>query len=387
MNLFLPCVFLFCLGGAIAQHWTPVVSSDFAKITEAIGIGFAPDARTGYCGVGINGEGSEIWKTTDGGVHWTSLQTGSNLFLAAAARDSTSAIITGVIDQMYTTNGTGFEASKNDFLSPSQDAAVMPGGNFAIAQEGAKSNGVATSKTGALWTKFDLGVNATLFPARYGAYPTDTTWYVSAGSFPTSNSIQGRHQLSETLHYDMNAGKKMFNFRTVGDAVNCDEDPTNCFSATIMKTIDGGKSFTTVFQDINNGSNIYPNGIHCHSEKQCVAAFEGDTCRIMVTLDGGATWKETMHDTDSACSLTYVHMMSESEVWVAGGHLSALDFEGRFWHSTDAGSTWQKEAVKGLYILDLDMVSATAGFALGLDASGSGAEILSYSASADTLVL
>ena len=58
-----------------------------------------------------------------------------------------------------------------------------------------------------------------------------------------------------------------------------------------------------------------------------------------------------MHDTDSACSLVSVRMLSEKEIWVSGGHMTYADFEGRFWHSLDGGKTFTKEAQKDYIFL------------------------------------
>ena len=38
----------------------------------------------------------------------------------------------------------------------------------------------------------------------------------------------------------------------------------------------------------------------------CVAVLEGETARIIVTRDGGQTWKESMHDDDPKASLMAV---------------------------------------------------------------------------------
>ena len=57
---------------------------------------------------------------------------------------------------------------------------------------------------------------------------------------------------------------------------------------------------------------------------------EGDSARILLTVDGGKTWTESMHDSDSASSLVAVHMLDEKEVWVSGGHMVGyipLDFD------------------------------------------------------------
>ena len=84
-----------------------------------------------------------------------------------------------------------------------------------------------------------------------------------------------------------------------------------------------------------------------------------------------------MHDTDSASSLTAVHMFDEKEGWVSGGHMAQLDFEGRYFHTLDGGDTWTKEAIKGLYIFSFDMVSRHSGYSVALTAS-SGVQLLKY---------
>ena len=134
--------------------------------------------------------------------------------------------------------------------------------------------------------------------------------------------------------------------------------------------------------DKTTGSdNVYPNGIHCISEDNCVAVLEGDSARIIVTKDGGKTWNETMTDMDPHSSLFAVRMLSEDEVWVAGGHPSG-QFEGRFWHSLDGGNTWKKTAFPGTYILSLDMQSAASvGYAVALTSQNpAGVKLFKYQA-------
>merc|ERR1711871_180311 len=177
----------------------------------------------------------------------------------------------------------------------------------------------------------------------------------------------------------MGATKLSFDLPKVSISGNktCEEDPDNCYSAAIVKTTDGGKTWKVVYRNIDEGANVYPNGIHCSSELHCIAALEGESARIVVTRDGGKSWKESMHDPDSASSLVSVHMLSEKEAWVSGGHLVSLDFEGRFWHTLDGGDTWTKEAIKGLYIFSFDMVSAASGYAVALTES-SGVQLMKY---------
>ena len=66
--------------------------------------------------------------------------------------------------------------------------------------------------------------------------------------------------------------------------------------------------------------------------------------------DGGASWTE-VYSGDATCSVVNAHFVSPAEVWVTGGlGLSTQDQSGAFWHSTDAGKTFEVETVPGLYL-------------------------------------
>lgn len=390
------CTYDDAPGPPSSTHWKGVSSPTFDALSEALNVAFTKDGKTGYCGAGDNSVGPQIVKTTDSGETWTRIfpapgdKPKPDLFLASAIKDENSAIVTGVLFQAYTTTGTYFNSSKNEFVEPSQDAKVTPGGLFAIVVDGNSGSGIATSKTGEVWQTAQLTANISIYPPRYGAYPTDTTWYLSAGNFPTSSAKKGSNlkHLTHKVALDLDTTSYKLNYPkgdvselfapSPSDPVSCVDDPTNCFSAGIFRTDDAGKTWTMTYSDLTN--NVYPNGIDCISADHCIATVEGDSCQILLTTDGGKTWTPTNTDTDPACSLTYVAMLSETEAWVGGGHLSALDFEGRFWHTLDGGKTWEKEAVKGLYIFDLDMPAPTVGYAVGITASGSGVGLLKYDA-------
>lgn len=372
-----------------SEHWEPVQSPTFAEQSVVIAVAFEKTGQVGFAGAGQNGVGATIIRTQDAGKTWdvvfpkNASKPGVNLFLGSAAKSAENAVVTGILNQEFTIDGKTFEPALDLFLSPSQDANVMPGGNFALTGSFRQENGVAISSDfGVSYKAYDMGVNKTIFPARYAAYPSDTTWYVTAGVFPSNNAkaTELTHRISvdeNPMQYRVNTAEINF-----ADPVNCSVDASNCYSASIQKTTDGGKTFTTVFQNTND--NIYPNGIHCTSEEHCVAVLEGETCRIIVTRDGGKTWNETMHDTDTASSLMAVHMIDENEAWVAGGHLATLDFEGRYWHTLDGGKTWAKEKIMGLYILSFDMQSAQSGYSVGLTAA-SGVQLIKYKGSNHTV--
>jgi hypothetical protein len=96
---------------------------------------------------GDNVVGPKIVKTEDSGIHWAqvfpdnSTKEKLNLYLAAASKSATAAVVTGVFYDAYSTDGSKFTASKNEFVDPAQDAKVIPDGRFAIVIDGNKAQG------------------------------------------------------------------------------------------------------------------------------------------------------------------------------------------------------------------------------------------------------
>lgn len=374
-----------------SAHWKPVNSPTFEELGVVIDVAFTKDGKTGFAGAGSNGVGAQVVKTTDAGVTWKSIwpvqkvnsTPAFNIFLAGAAKSDTEAVIAGALFDVYTTDGIDFNASSNAFLSPAQDAHVLPDGRYALTgQFGNSSNGVMMSDDGREWTPVNMdGVNMTLFPARYAAFPSADVWYVTAGLFPNNNVklTRGVRMNPDASGYELDFGAIESPDDDSSGPVDCSKDPDNCYSLAVVKTADGGKTWSVVYSDINTGHNVYPNGIDCWSETHCVFNMEGDTSSIMVTRDGGKTWKAGHHDTDSASSLMAVSFLSDTEVWSSGGHMTQADFEGRFFHSLDGGDTWVKEAIPDLYIIAFDMQTATSGYSVALTIQ-SGVELLKYDA-------
>jgi hypothetical protein len=374
-----------------SQHWAPIDSPTFQAQSVCLAVGFTEDGMTGFAGAGSNGVGAQIIKSTDGGVTWAAPGNQSasfNIYLDAKAESSTHAVVSGVITQDHTVNGNTFIPG-GPVLCPAQDIGVVPvTKEFALIAECTEGQGVYTSHNGSTYAAHiipDSVLNSTAGAGlvRYGAFPSELTWYVAAGTFPnTNNDNNGYNKVHKkkrvTKYVTAAAESYEINQETqVGDGpVKCSEDPENCFAGAILKTTDGGKTWTKVWENINTGDNIYNNGIHCSSVDHCVAAVEGDSARILLTVDGGKTWTESMHDTDSASSLVAVHMLDEKEVWVSGGHMGN-PFEGRFWHSLDGGKTFTKEAIPGLYSFSFDMTSKESGFSVCLTQS-SGVQLLKY---------
>ena len=94
--------------------------------------------------------------------------------------------------------------------------------------------------------------------------------------------------------------------------------------AQIVKTTDGGETWTSVFEDEGN---FYLNGIDCLDEDTCVAVGESDAdspspgSRIFTTVDGGATWNLSLLVSDPQESLMNVVFRSPDEIWAVGGNV------------------------------------------------------------------
>ena len=363
--------------------WSIVDSPSFESNSIVLQVAFDEDGTVGYAGGSTSNCPAHIQKSSDGGKTWNVVwPTGEctsidfNLFLSAAARDAKHAVVGGSFFQMYTDDGASFKGASNNFGTPPQDAGIIPGSQkkFALVsgkEARAGGNSIDVSLEGAEYTKIpipDTAVNSSNgFLARYGAFPSEKTWYVTLGSF--GGELQGKQQRLRHLNKHLYVEKNVS-----GDAIvqfSEHHPPTTTGGdnvAAIAKTTDGGSTWSLVYKnDQTTGTdNVYPNGIHCASTEHCVAVLEGDSARILVTRDGGKSWNETMKDMDPHSSLFAVRMLSEDEVWVAGGHPSGK-FEGRFWHSLDGGNTWKKTAFPGTYIVSLDMQSASGvGYAVAL---------------------
>jgi photosystem II stability/assembly factor-like uncharacterized protein len=94
----------------------------------------------------------------------------------------------------------------------------------------------------------------------------------------------------------------------------------------------------------------------------CIAAAEGHNCAnpgayFYVTHDGGKTWNVT--GSDAGGGAMGARMVSKTEGWIAGGGANKLGLmEGRMFHTTDGGSTWEKVIIDGVIPLGLDCADA-----------------------------
>jgi len=238
---------------------------------------------------------------------------------------------------------------------------VRPALGFGAAGDFNQDNGASvTTDQGKDWGNYDIGVD---YWSRYGSYPSATTWYISAGWWPGYYDFhhpeaEGIHVLSQKIRLNHETGVEyLFNAGNIQPGRRLLQTG---YAAAITKSSDGGKTWTTVFQDLGN---YYFNAIDCPTETDCwiVGESESDSpqpgVRILHTGDGGKNWDVQMYNASSDYSLMDISMLNTTEGWAAGGKLTEADFEGHFWHTTDGGKTWTLEnLVKNVYGNDLSFV-------------------------------
>ena len=183
-----------------------------------------------------------------------------------------------------------------------------------------------THDAGDHWTRVDwMGTDGRGIDAQMGAFPSEDVWYLVGGG--------GEDRTPPRLE------------------------------ALITKTVDGGKTFKTVF----NVSAFQPHlgdgfgtmaDIDCADENTCYATSFCDSPECEVnkttgygayvhkTADGGASWQVVNFEYEKVYS--EMHVLSGSHIVVGGGPTGALAIGESFsLHSTDAGATWTKVPIAG----------------------------------------
>lgn len=234
----------------------------------------------------------------------------------------------------------------------SQSQYVAAGSNLlaAVGQDlFGTINGISvTTSTGAM--QFS-NISVLSAPTRYAALPGASTWYVSAGSWPSDEvDTELRAVPSKRLsrHWGVMQKPEAGVRGATGASVlplwrrRVHEATNNGFVAQIAKTTDAGKTWTQVYND-PTGS-FYFNQISCRDEQTCCAAGESDGganagARILCSYDGGSTWEQNLMVPGAAESMFTIRFMTNTEVWAGGATLSDA-LVGKFYHSTDAGKTW-----------------------------------------------
>jgi len=348
---------LSCLAVVSAQTWAEY---NYGKDTIIMAICFT-DKDTGFFPFGDADGTTGMKVTTDGGATWaTSPATKFSSLLMDGSCSGKNGVVGGMMDTQYSSDrwATWNVSGPIKFISQSCGTIFGKQDNnfFGLAGNDIFGhNGVGISVDGGQNFKF-INVSALVTDARYVAFPSRNVWYISAGMWgstePKNASVA--HELSAHINVHKN-GKKSFSKRVLA--------PTPGWIAQIVKTKDGGQTWTSSFVDEGN---MYFNGISCGSETSCCASADGVAGSYIYCTTDGETWTQKKFNAGSANSLMAMDALSATEFWAGGGEMDR-NFMGVFYHTTDGGNTWTNQTIHNIYVDDIDFADATHAWASSLD--------------------
>jgi hypothetical protein len=374
---------LLFAGQCFAQQTWQVAAKDIETII--IGISFA-DANNGWVPGDENGVGALFLRSTDGGMTWKPVtHTGYVMLpMGIAMEKLPNGTYQGVISGLgfgknftsmeYTADGSSFHPPESDpdFLGEGQDAKVIWGqpSAFALAGQytsfqGKNYNGLAASFDGGhTWVNYDIGYS---YPwARYGHFPSPTTWYISAGVWPGDLNWDYDPEARVLSQYVRIHKRHGIQFRPMMGLHGPSRKPLQAsgYMAAISKTTDGGKTWATVY---NNTGNFYLNDIDCPTTTDCWAVGESESdspqpgVRIIHTADGGNTWNVQMYIANASYSLIDIGMINATEGWAVGAILTRT-ITGQFFHTSDGGNTWtMAQSLSDEYAMAVSFVETVPG--------------------------
>jgi len=309
------------------------------------------------------------------------------MLMAGGAHSESSALVTGLRivgpSAQYTTDGKSFTNSSEDNVEveASQASYAMGGtsngygivGSWQKFNDSTVYNGVAVSNDGG--ASFKVINTPTNVFARYGAFVTANTWFVTYGWWPTApaphdqlKSDSGIHQLSEHLHLRTDVASKSVKMHTSMNSktprhILRDEDPTpnRGWAGLIYKTTDAGLTWTKLFDN----DTYYMNAISCVSERVCYAVGESFSNAFILKTEDGQTFHEVASFAHGM-SLFDVQAVSEKEFWAGGGRF-VYPIEGHAFHSTDGGRTIEDTIIPDNYITSLSFTDGEHGWATSIN--------------------
>lgn len=363
------------LSAVVAQSWSVINSAAVGQ--SGTGLSFF-DSNNGIIAT-TDGVGYEIWATSDGGKTWPTQVPNTDLYIFGlydAAVSGTNAVIAGDTFTQYSTDSAGhFNTSSG---GAGGGAAYNYGPNFALVGEFGSSNtpGVAISTDGgATFTTVDASSVLTTNPG-YGWFVDANNWYVtgftapsgggstttgtgststgsgSGGSTSAQAAVTRRRRIGNkvALVSTQGAGAK-YEFSPVATHGRALQTPTGSYSGQIIKTTNGGSSWTSIFSE----ATYELNGIACQDATHCVAVGSDDNGAYIVTTSNGNTFNLTANITTAGAELIDVRAVGDNTYWAVGGVISSSDLTATFYVSTDNGNSWKQDTTIDNY------------FAVGID--------------------
>lgn len=352
-----------------------------------IGVGTS-SADSAYAAAGYSSGGSTILKTNDAGSTFSKIKTsnGTLLLLGTASLSKDKAFAAGLFSGEYTIDGGSDGSMKSSLLL---------GGGQSVEAFGDKSYGVvggeqvATSDDSGIAFKEHkfAGIDTKTYPGRYGAYPSATTWYVSAGTFPSNSVTSGegwetvfRRTERHEIRRNTTSGALFHHWHSMEDLKGFKDGQ---YAGAIYKTTDGGSTWTMLFSDVGN---FYFNDIHCTDETHCIATAEAHAtaspgAHVFTTVDGKTFFQS--HFEAGEFSLSGARFVSSTEALVTGSDLGKAVHHGVVLQSLNGGFDWAhhdtEASMTGQDILDLACSAADSCYAASVTQLQS-SELLVYKA-------
>jgi len=333
------------LAAAFADDATWQTTS-VAKVTTLVGV-YATNKNEAYGAVLDNSLGAGLIHTADYGAtsDFIGPAGAMNMDVAFTSNGEVGCVVG--VGGIFVGSATGNYTKVPNLHTVTQNVeSIFPAGlgvtgQFSLGR--ASANGVAVSlDSGNNWNLYDIGLGDG-YSARYSSFPSQTTWYVSSGMWPSAklSATKDGKQITKNFLVD----EKNFPQFVAKKSLRSSEGG---YYGGISKTTDAGKTWTQVYDA--NGV-FYFNEISCFNELSCIAVGENDSGYIVGTQDGGATWKSLL--VADGISLMAVKMLSETEAWASGGAENAKrQLVGYYYHTVDGGATWNL-VTSGGYSMDL----------------------------------
>ena len=326
--------------------------------TAAVAIGSASSSGTDMYVPFSGGSDLGMLESFDSGATTTYISgvgqaVGALILMAAAASETT--VMTGGLLSVGTSVDFGKTFTKNEIAKTitTQDIKYeKSSGIWGIAGPINGLGSVATSSDDAkTFTVHQIKTEPALInpmDIRYASFPSDSTWYATAGFWGDEESTRasdGSYRFSKLLSFVPQSNgsvKAVQEQRTMSSQKQRGaNDGYSGAWASVVKTVDGGSTWSVIFNETYPAGGLYPNDIHCHDEMTCTFVLDGgfeQPSVFVTTTDGGATWQRTA--TDEPSTLFAVRMVGEKEAWAGGGDVQS----GGMWHSTDL-TTWEKQSM------------------------------------------
>lgn len=338
---------LFCLIVAIVNAEWVIDTSTQAGILVGVGI---EGKQAAIAASSSDSEGARP-QFYDGSKWTTNRNLGAGLLLDGKSAKSGALSAFSSLFSMYVSQDHGDTwSAAPGFGGPAQcvrtfgDSNLAAVGGFATKQGPVQGVAVSTDGNGADWKLINIPDASS---CRYGAFPSEDTWYITAGMWNTSTEakISVKHVENYHLNHAVKLGK---------GHVKDTPDTNTGWWGQIYKTTDAGSTWSTVFKSGPNDM-YYFNAIDCSSDgMSCVAVAEGQGTLAFTTTDGGENWTKT-YEGSTDISLMAVSFASDKEVWIAPAQQVGRQLATNFMYSADAGQTWtSKQTLDNCFALEVD---------------------------------